>query len=183
MRGKERRSFWTHLRGQCASHFYLTYGDLFSTIPRNVRNAKDVALQNPSPEHHESFRVRCWTPCKKLLTAKVPIEELLRADVSRQRYPRRPLRRRMSVFERGGQPQRLLEPIYKLSSTRARRQTPAGEEQASSFRYPFGKMIAITIKTHDTRRRMGREGKEESVASAEGRARYLRKLLPLLLAA
>ena len=43
-------------------------------------------------------------------------------------------------------------------------------------------MIAMIIKTHDTRRRMGRERKEESAALTEGQARYLRKLLPLLLA-
>ena len=140
MRGAERRSFWTHLREQFSCHFYLTKGDLFSVIPRKVRHIKDVEkkLKDASPEHHESFQVRCWTQCNKLLTAKLPIEEVLRADVSRQRYPRMPPRRRMSVFERGGQPQRLLEPIYRLSSTRARPQTLAGEEQASSFRYPFG---------------------------------------------
>ena len=54
------------------------------------------------------------------------------------------------------------------------------EEQASSF----GKTIALIITTHDTRRRrMGRERKEESVGVTEGRAHYLRKLLPLLLEA
>ena len=40
----------------------------------------------------------------------------------------------MSVFERGGQPRRRLGPIHKLISIRARRQTLAGEERASSFR-------------------------------------------------
>ena len=64
VRGKQRRSFWTHLRRQCASHFYLIYDDVFSTVPRNVGNAANVSLKTPSPEHDESFPRRCWTPRK-----------------------------------------------------------------------------------------------------------------------
>ena len=90
MRGAERRSFWTHLREQYSCHFYLTKGDLFSMIPRKVRHIKDVEkkLKDASPEHHDSFRVRCWTPCKNFLTTKLPFEELLLSDVPQQRRSR-----------------------------------------------------------------------------------------------
>ena len=90
VRGAERRSFWTHMREQCSCHFYRTEGDLFSMIPRKIRHLKDVEkkLKDASPEHHESFRVRCWTPCKFFLTTKLPFEELLLSDVSQQRLSR-----------------------------------------------------------------------------------------------
>ena len=133
VRGNQRRLFWTHLRHQCSLHFYLTYDDVFSTIPRNVGNAKDVALENPSPEHHESFRVRCWTPRKKLLTANLPIEDLLRADVSRSAASEEATHAENERL-RAWRAAAATAPIYELVNTRARRQTLAGEEQTSSIR-------------------------------------------------
>ena len=108
VRDKQRRLSWTHYDISVLRTFTSTTAT-YSRRFRETQEMPKTSHQTPSPEKHEFFRTCCWTPCKEFWTAKSTIEELLRADVSRQRRsleraatkrPRRQPRRRMSVVDR-----------------------------------------------------------------------------------
>jgi len=94
VRGTERRFFWTHLRGQCASHIFVTDNNVFATSAKQEVDAMDASLATPSPAQQEAFRRRLWAPCKTFLAATLPFEGLLRADVSHVREQKRQERER-----------------------------------------------------------------------------------------